>query len=101
MALAKKEVYGHVDIDMIAGPSEIIVLADQTAKAPYVAADLLSQAEHDSMASSILITDSEEIFDDVLQELERQTAKLPLKDIIRSSLQNYGACILVDSIEKP
>jgi histidinol dehydrogenase len=100
VALAKKEVYGHVDIDMIAGPSEIIVLADQTAKAPYVAADLLSQAEHDSMASSILITDSEEIFDDVLQELERQTAKLPLKDIIRSSLQNYGACILVDSIEK-
>ena len=100
VALAKKEVFGHVDIDMIAGPSEIVVLADKSAKASYVAADLMSQAEHDEMATSILITDSEEIFTSVLQELEIQMANLPLKDIIRSSLRDYGACILVDSIEE-
>ncbi len=100
VALAKKAVFGHVDIDMIAGPSEIVVIADKSAKASYVAADLMSQAEHDEMATSILITDSQEIFASVLQELERQIAKLPLKDIIRSSLQDYGACILVDSIEE-
>lgn len=100
VALAKKEVFGHVDIDMIAGPSEIVVVADKSASPSYVAADLMSQAEHDEMAVSVLITDSEEIFASVLQELERQTAKLPSKDIILSSLQHYGACILVDSIEK-
>lgn len=100
VALAKKEVFGHVDIDMIAGPSEIVVIADQSARPAYVAADLLSQAEHDSMASSILITDSQEIFTEVLQELETQTAKLPLKDTIRSSLRDFGACILADSIEE-
>jgi histidinol dehydrogenase len=100
VALAKKEVFGHVDIDMIAGPSEIVVIADQSARPAYVAADLLSQAEHDSMASSILITDSQEIFTEVLQELETQTAKLPLKDTIRSSLRDFGACILTDSIEE-
>ena len=100
VALAKKEVFGHVDIDMIAGPSEIVVIADQSARPAYVAADLLSQAEHDSMASSILITDSLEIFTEVLQELETQTAKLPLKDTIRSSLRDFGACILADSIEE-
>jgi histidinol dehydrogenase len=100
VALAKKEVFGHVDIDMIAGPSEIVVIADQSARPAYVAADLLSQAEHDSMASSILITDSQEIFTEVLQELETQTAKLPLQDTIRSSLRDFGACILTDSIEE-
>jgi len=100
VALAKKEVFGHVDIDMIAGPSEIVVVADKSARPSYVAADLMSQAEHDEMAVPVLITDSEEIFASVLQELERQTAKLPSKDIILSSLQHYGACILVDSIEK-
>jgi histidinol dehydrogenase len=77
-----------------------VVIADQSARPAYVAADLLSQAEHDSMASSILITDSLEIFTEVLQELETQTAKLPLKDTIRSSLRDFGACILTDSIEE-
>ncbi len=100
VALAKKEVYGHVDIDMIAGPSEVLIVADKSAKPSYIAADLMSQAEHDSMASSILITDSDKIIFGVMQELEDQVEKLTLKDTIRSSLKNYGACILVDSIEE-
>ena len=100
VALAKKEVYGHVDIDMIAGPSEVLVIADASAKPSYIAADLMSQAEHDSMASAILITDSDEIISGVLQELEAQIEKLSLKDTIRASLQQFGACILVDSIDK-
>jgi histidinol dehydrogenase len=99
VALAKKEVYGLVDIDMIAGPSEILVIADETAKASYVAADLMSQAEHDPMASSILITDSEELISQVKQELARQVQNLTLKDTILSSLRQYGACILVDSVK--
>ena len=82
VALAKKAVFGHVDIDMIAGPSEIVVIADKSAKASYVAADLMSQAESTMKWLPILITDSQEIFASVLQELERQIAKLPLKDII-------------------
>lgn len=100
VALAKKEVYGHVDIDMIAGPSEVLVIADKSAKPSYIAADLMSQAEHDPMASSILITDSDEIISGVLQELEEQIEKLTLKDTICSSLKDYGACILVDSMEE-
>lgn len=100
VALAKKEVYGHVDIDMIAGPSEVLIVADKSAKPSFIAADLMSQAEHDSMASSILITDCDKIISEVMQELEVQVEKLTLKDTIRSSLKNYGACILVDSIEE-
>ena len=94
VALAKREVYGHVDIDMIAGPSEIVVIADSSARPSYVAADLMSQAEHDTMASAILITDSVEIISEVKQELAMQIEKLPLKDTIRTSLHHYGACIL-------
>jgi histidinol dehydrogenase len=100
VALAKKEVYGHVDIDMIAGPSEVLIVADESANPSYIAADLMSQAEHDSMASSILITNSDELISEVLQELEVQVEKLTLKDTICSSLKHYGACILVDSIEE-
>ncbi|HCS75025.1 MAG TPA: histidinol dehydrogenase, partial [Clostridiales bacterium] len=98
VALAKKEVYGHVDIDMIAGPSEVLIIADESARPFHIAADLMSQAEHDLMASSILITDSDELIYAVMQELEVQIEKLTLKDTIRSSLKDYGACILVDSI---
>ncbi|HHU78462.1 MAG: histidinol dehydrogenase [Caldicoprobacterales bacterium] len=100
VALAKREVYGHVDIDMIAGPSEIVVIADSSARPSYVAADLMSQAEHDTMASAILITDSVEIISEVKQELAMQIEKLPLKDTIRTSLHHYGACILVDTTEE-
>jgi histidinol dehydrogenase len=100
VALAKKEVYGYVDIDMIAGPSEVLVIADETAQASCVAADLMSQAEHDPMASAILITDSRELIPQVKQELARQVQNLTLKDTILCSLSQYGACILVDSIKK-
>jgi histidinol dehydrogenase len=99
VALAKKEVYGYVDIDMIAGPSEILIIADETAKASYVAADLMSQAEHDPMASAILVTDSEELIFQVKQELDNQVQNLTFKDTILSSLGQFGACILVDSIK--
>lgn len=100
VALAKKQVYGQVDIDMIAGPSEIVVIADKTAEPAFIAADLMSQAEHDIMASAILITDSIDICNSIMQELERQVEKQPLRDTIKKSLLNYGACILVDSIEE-
>ncbi|MGI6537961.1 MAG: histidinol dehydrogenase [Caldicoprobacterales bacterium] len=100
VALAKKEVYGSVDIDMIAGPSEILIIADNSAQPSYIAADLMSQAEHDPMASAMLVTDSEKIIDGVMQELKRQMEKQPLKNTICESLQNYGACILVDSIDE-
>ncbi len=99
VALAKKEVYGYVDIDMIAGPSEILIIADETAKASYVAADLMSQAEHDPMASAILVTDSEKLIFQVKQELDNQVQNLTFKDTILSSLGQFGACILVDSIK--
>src|SRR5690554_1460892 len=88
VALAKKEVFGYVDIDMIAGPSEVLIVADKTSKPSYIAADLMSQAEHDTMASSILITDSDEIICGVMQELEVQVEKLILKDTIRTALKN-------------
>ena len=85
---------------MIAGPSEILIIADETAKASYVAADLMSQAEHDPMASAILVTDSEELIFQVKQELDRQVQNLTLKDTILSSLSKFGGCILVDSISE-
>ncbi|MFY9506205.1 MAG: histidinol dehydrogenase, partial [Caldicoprobacterales bacterium] len=87
-------------IDMIAGPSEIVAIADKTAEPAFIAADLMSQAEHDIMASAILITDSIDICNSIMQELERQVEKQPLRDTIKKSLLNYGACILVDSIEE-
>jgi len=97
---AKRLVYGDVDIDMIAGPSEILIIADETANPKYVAADLMSQAEHDEMASSILITTSEELIIETEKEIERQLEYLKRKDIIESSLKSYGAAILVDSLDK-
>ena len=99
VALAKRAVFGVVDIDSIAGPSEIIVLADDSADAGYVASDLLSQAEHDEMASAILVTPSKELADAVASEVERQLASLPRADIARSSIDSYGAILLVDSLE--
>ncbi len=96
VATAKKLLYGVVDIDMIAGPSEILVLADETADPKFAAADLMSQAEHDVLASSIMITTSERIADETLAEIERQKQYLSRKDIIEKSLEDYGAIIIVD-----
>lgn len=99
VALAKKAVYGHVSIDSIAGPSEILVLADETATPRYVAADLLSQAEHDEMASAILVTTSEELAKKVSEEIEGFLQTLSRADIIRKSLEQYGYILLADSME--
>ncbi|MEC0171695.1 histidinol dehydrogenase [Paenibacillus graminis] len=98
VALAKREVYGAVDIDSIAGPSEIVVLADDTAEAAYVAADLLSQAEHDEMASAILVTPSQRLAEAVAAEVERQLRELPREAIARASVDHYGAIIVVESL---
>lgn len=100
VALAKKEVYGYVDIDMIAGPSEVMVLADSSAEPAFVAADLMSQAEHDPMASAILVTTSFELASRVVEELQRQVEGLSSKDIIQASLRDFGALIVVDSLEQ-
>lgn len=99
VALAKKAVYGHVSIDSIAGPSEILVLADETANPRFVAADLLSQAEHDEMASAILVTTSEELADKVSGEVDKFVAQLSRKEIIQKSLDTYGYILLADNIE--
>ena len=98
VALAKKAVYGHVSIDSIAGPSEILVLADETANPTYVAADLLSQAEHDELASAILITTSEEVATKVSAEVDRFVAQLSRKSILEKSLDNYGYILLADNM---
>ena len=98
VALAKRSVYGYVNIDSVAGPSEILILADNSANPKYVAADLLSQAEHDELASAVLITDSEELADKVKIEVEKQTAVLERKEIIEKSLNNYGAIIIVENM---
>jgi len=95
VTLAKKAVYGHCDIDMLAGPSEILIIADKTANPVYVAADLLSQAEHDPLASSILVTDSAELAEKVCQEVEVQLSKLPRWEIAQAALKNNGTIILV------
>ncbi|ASA25110.1 histidinol dehydrogenase [Paenibacillus donghaensis] len=100
VALAKREVYGVVDIDSIAGPSEIVVLADDTAEPAYIAADLLSQAEHDEMASAILVTPSQRLAEAVAAEVERQLLELPRQAIARASVENYGAIIVVESMEE-
>lgn len=99
VALAKKAVFGHVSIDSIAGPSEILVLADETANPRYVAADLLSQAEHDEMASAILITTSRSLAEQVNAEVERFVAELSRKEIISKSLDNYGYILVADNME--
>ncbi len=100
VAMAKKSVYGQVDIDMIAGPSEILIIADERAKAKYVAADLMSQAEHDVLASAVLVTTSEKLAREVIIELEKQVQSLKRKDIILKSLKEHGAIIIVGSIEE-
>lgn len=100
VALAKKAVFGHVSIDSIAGPSEILVLADETANPRYVAADLLSQAEHDELASAILITTSEKLAEQVSAEVDAFTAELSRKEIIEKSLENYGYILIADSMEE-
>ena len=100
VALAKKAVFGHVSIDSIAGPSEILVLADETSNPRYVAADLLSQAEHDELASAILITTSETLAKKVSEEVDKFVAELSRKAIIEKSLENYGYILIADSEEE-
>ena len=100
VATAKRLTYGQVDIDMIAGPSEILVLADSTARPDYLAADLMSQAEHDVLASAILLTDSEDIACATLAELEKQLPALSRADIIRRSLSDYGAIIVCRDMDE-
>lgn len=99
VALAKKACFGYVSIDSIAGPSEILVIADETANPRYVAADLLSQAEHDELASAILITTSKTLADQVSIEVDRFVANLSRREIIEKSLNNYGYILLVDSLD--
>lgn len=99
VATAKKLLYGVVDIDMVAGPSEILVLADDTADPAFVAADLMSQAEHDKLASSILVTTSEKLADAVLVELEKQVQSLSRKEIIETSLRDQGAILICDCVD--
>lgn len=98
VATAKKLLYGTVDIDMIAGPSEILVLTDDTANPRYVAADLMSQAEHDKLASAVLITTSKRVAKETVAEIEKQVQTLSRKEIIESSLDNYGAIIVAENM---
>jgi len=100
VAIAKKLVYGNVDIDMIAGPSEILVIADEFADPAFIAADLMSQAEHDRLASSILITYDKRLAEKVVAELEKQVDTLSRKDIIKDSLENFGAILITDNIKE-
>ena len=100
VATAKKLLYGTVDIDMIAGPSEILVLADESANPKFLAADLMSQAEHDKLASAILITTSDKLAEDTTKEIYRQVEELSRKDIIEYSLDNYGVIIVCDTMER-
>ena len=99
VALAKKAVFGYVSIDSIAGPSEIMVLADETANPRFVAADLLSQAEHDEMASAIFVTTSETLAEQVSVEVDKFVATLSRKEIIRKSLDNYGYILVADTMQ--
>lgn len=98
VTLAKKAVYGHCDIDMLAGPSEILIVADKTADPAYTAADMLSQAEHDMLASSIVITDSPELAEKVAVEAEKQLKVLPREEITRASLDRNGMIIITENI---
>ncbi len=100
VALAKRAVYGHVSIDAIAGPSEIMVIADETANPRYVAADLLSQAEHDELASAILVTTSEALARAVSEQVEDFLQELSRAEIIRKSLDNYGYILIADTMEE-
>ena len=98
VTLAKKEVYGHVDIDMLAGPSEILIVADKTADPVYTAADMLSQAEHDPLASSIVITDDAELAQKVAAEAEKQLARLPRREIAQASIDRNGLIVIAEDI---
>nr|WP_088012826.1 histidinol dehydrogenase [Gottfriedia acidiceleris] len=100
VALAKKSVSGIVGIDMVAGPTEVVILADETANPRFIAADLMAQAEHDEMASSIVITNSEELALKIQQEIPNLLEEQPRKEIIKSSFENYGAIIVVKTIEE-
>lgn len=100
VATAKRMLFGTVDIDMIAGPSEILIIADESANAKFVAADLMSQAEHDTLAAAILVTTSKEIAEKTREELERQVVTLSRKDIIKESLKNNGAIIVCSSLDE-
>ena len=100
VALAKKAVYGHVSIDSVAGPSEILVLADETANPRYVAADLLSQAEHDELASAILITTSQELAEKVSEEVDGFVRVLERKEIIQKSLDNFGYILVAENMQE-
>lgn len=100
VALAKKAVFGYVSIDSIAGPSEILVLADETANPRFVAADLLSQAEHDEMASAIMITTSQTLAEQTAAEIDKFVAELSRKEIITKSLENYGYILVADTMEE-
>ncbi|RXT04063.1 histidinol dehydrogenase [Ammoniphilus sp. CFH 90114] len=100
VALAKREVFGLVDIDMVAGPSEIVVLADEKANPTYIAADLLSQAEHDPMASAVLVTTSETLAKQVQEEIESQVAELLRREIAEASIRDYGAICVVRDLEQ-
>ena len=100
VAEAKRQVFGTVAIDMIAGPSEILVVADDTCNPKFVAADMLSQAEHDKMASAVLVTDSMELANKVREQLEVQIPQLPRCEIARASIDNYGKIIIVDNIKQ-
>ena len=100
VALAKKAVYGHVSIDSVAGPSEILVIADETANPRYVAADLLSQAEHDELASAILVTTSEELAYKVSEEVDQFVKELSRGEIIQKSLDNYGYILVADTLDE-
>jgi histidinol dehydrogenase len=99
VAMAKRQVYGYVDIDMVAGPSEILVLADESANPAWVAADLLSQAEHDPLAAAVLITTSSSLATAVAGELEEQLAILPRRRIAEQSLHDFGGILLVDHMD--
>ena len=100
VAMAKKMVFGQVAIDMIAGPSEVMVVADETANPAWVAADLLSQAEHDKLAMAILVTDSEALAEAVKEELEKQTPLLPRCEIAEAALRNYGRILVTESLDQ-
>ena len=100
VATAKKLSYGVVDIDMVAGPSEVLIIADEKANPKYIAADLMSQAEHDKLASAMLVTTSQSLVEEVNKELKRQIAYLSRKEIIEESLKNYGGAIIVDNLDE-
>lgn len=100
VATAKRLVFGTVDIDMFAGPSEVLVIADEKANPAYVAADFMSQAEHDPMAASVLVTTSEKLVDEVRKEIEKQIKTLSRADIIEKSLLSYGSAVIVDTLDE-